>query len=335
MTIVPPDLPVCFTRLQARAFGLSDRQLATLVKAGELDRASRGHYRRRVEAAWEFEERRRAHLAEAEATLLSHGAGFALAELTAAMAQQLPVPLSPLGPVHLCADTAFQGSRRRRDFVIHHGDSVTMVASQASGMPCTPLTRTVADCLRGQGAAVAVPIADAALRSGECTVRDIVAQLKAQSHWPGKRRAVQSLAMVDGRRESWLESRAAVSMARSALDLPEAQVVVLSASGRFIGRVDGLWPADNTALEVDGKLKYELPDAWGVIDPEARLAEQEERQQRLEDAGLEVVRADSELVLDPDRLYREIQRGRRRGRRRTFTGTLIVPDSSLLRLPTD
>lgn len=328
------DLPHSFTRAQAVALGLTDRQLRAAVDGGLVDRLARGRFRAALELH-RFEDRRRGHLSDCESALLQHPGGFVLSHLSAAMAHGLQVPLVPLDEVHLTVDGAAHTCHRTGFVAIHHGASVRVTSTMASGMPCTPIVRTLADCLREHPPAVAVPLVDDALRHGFCVIEDIDRQLSAQVHWPDKTRARRSLLLVDGRRESWLESRAAVALSASAVDPPVPQATVYSAQGRFLGRVDGIWEADNTVLEVDGEEKYLLPDADGVVDPDARRRAQEIREHGLRSAGLAMVRLDSDAVHGDDEvLFRRVNAARWAGRIGIgFRGSIEIPPATGLRLP--
>jgi hypothetical protein len=317
------DLPYSFTRAQARALGATDRELAAAVRDGTIERRCQGRYRLLLDPH-AFEDRRSAHIAEAEAALVAHPGGYVLSHVTAAMAYGLAVPLGPFDGVHLSVDTALHRSRRLFGVVIHHSDSVETAVTESAGMPCTTVPRTLADCLRWHPRTVSVPLADEALRLGLCTYSDIEDELDKQRRWRGRRRAVEMLEVVDGRRESWLESRAAVSMWKGGVDQPQPQVTVLDDRGRFLGRVDGIWAEDNCALEVDGQTKYYLPDVDGVVDAIARRTAQDVRQAGLEGAGLVVVRADSVLTHSPEQLAQSVRRARWLGRQKTFRGRLVA-----------
>lgn len=106
------------------------------------------------------------------------------------------------------------------------------------------------------------------------------------------RRARCWLAVVDGRRESWLESASAVAFARALLPLPFPQVDVHDRAGRFVARVDGYWPHLQVAGEADGDGKF-LGDFDGDRSPEAtsrRWLAAQQRADRLRALGIGVAR---------------------------------------------
>ena len=75
--------------------------------------------------------------------------------------------------------------------------------------------------------------------------------------------------------------------------LPECQVSVYDARGRFVGRVDGIWRERGTVAEADGAGKYlgelTLDGPSGAAAARLVLAEKI-REDRLRGTGLEVVR---------------------------------------------
>jgi hypothetical protein len=153
-----------------------------------------------------------------------------------------------------------------------------------NGLHVTSPSRTVADCLRHQDAFDAVPIADAAVRLGLCTAEQVAAVLALQESWPYATAGRMSLGLVDGRRESPLESRSAVVMHRHDIPAPVPQVTILDDRGRFVARSDFTWLERGVVGEADGRGKYLDGDAVDTFDAE------KDRQARLEALGLIVVR---------------------------------------------
>ena len=190
-----------------------------------------------------------------------------------------------------------------------------------AGIRITTAVRTVADCLRCFPSRVSVPVADAAIRTASVRVEDVAALLLAQELWRGVPRATASLALVDGRRESWLESFAFVCLADWGVLAPEPQVVVLDEAGRFVARCDGGWLEDATVLELDGQAKYLQPTSHGV-DPWAAFGQEKERSDSLGNLGLEQVRfGTGHLLRGPQGVVEVIARRRAAGSRARFTGS--------------
>ena len=116
--------------------------------------------------------------------------------------------------------------------------------------------------------------------------------------------------------------------------MPEPQVTVRDAQGRFVARVDGWLQKGAVALEADGRGKYllGLPTLPAELDAAAedvaahvrdRLLRQSVRQRRLEDLGITVVRwSTGEITTHAQAVAARISRACREGQSRTFTGRL-------------
>lgn len=323
----PPDLPSVFTRAQARDLGLSDVRLASLVSRGHLVRLRRGTYARALE-----DRSRDRYLTASIAALSEQRSAHSLSLLSAVALWDLPLPLGPVDTAHLTKLSGAARSRRVPGLVVHHADSSVTDVTELDGIPVTTAARTVADCLRAFGPRISVPIADAALHRKLTSIDDIVVQLAMQCHWPGRSMSDQSLDIVDGRRESWLESFAFVRFVEWGVDLPQPQVAVFDERGDFVARVDAGWLEDGTMLELDGKSKYLLPRN-GVIDPEAVWREEKRRYDRVGNLGLERVRFGLADLLNRDGAVRaEIRARRRVGSATRFTGHYRLTPSSGLTL---
>ena len=205
--------------------------------------------------------------------------------------------------------------------------------SQRHGVAVTSPARTAADLLRHEPAPEAVALVDGALRRGDMTYEQVAKVLRSQSCWPMARRALASLELVDPRRETWLESWSFVQLHSQDVPLPEPQVDIFDARGRWIARVDGLWPDDATVAEADGQVKYALagpiiagadstaPPAELVDRAQRRLTDQRRRADRLRDTGLQVVRYGvADVLRDLPALAREVNERRASGTASAFRG---------------
>ena len=280
------ELPLSFTRRQAIAAGVSDVRLATMVRNGELIRVRRGVFTCVAEAASEGRARR--HLDLVRAALDSRRGPHMVSHLSAVAAYGLPLPLG-VYTVHLTALSPRARTTRRPGLWVHHANSYDNETCELDGLVLSSLARTVADCLRDFSPRVSVPIADAALHRRLVTREVLLAQMAMQCHWPGRTQADATTPLVDGRRESWLESYAFVRFAEWGISLPHPQVEVFDEAGHFVARTDGAWIEDATVLELDGRTKYQIPTN-GMVDPDAVWEAEKARYDRLGNLGLERVR---------------------------------------------
>jgi len=179
-------------------------------------------------------------------------------------------------------------------------------------------------------------MADAAAHSGQTSLSAIAEVLARQAMWPYAARATAGLSLVDGRRESWLESVSAVRLWGQGVDLAEPQVEVFDELGSFVARVDALWHPGLVVGEADGMTKYSLGD-WtepASVDPETLrefrmdavrhvVRREKEREDRLRETGLEVVRwSTAEIMANPARVAQRVQQALARARPTRFRGTL-------------
>ncbi|HEY6743249.1 MAG TPA: hypothetical protein VI110_12895 [Lapillicoccus sp.] len=164
------------------------------------------------------------------------------------------------------------------------------------------------------------------------TREELLAEMAMQCHWPGRTRADAAAPLVDGRRETWLESYAFVRLAEWEVPLPEPQVQVLDEADHFVARTDGAWVEDATVLELDGKAKYELPRD-GVVDPRAAWEAEKARYDRIGNLGVERVRFGlTDLLRHETRVRRAITMRRRCGSLTRFSGSFHIPGTSSLTL---
>lgn len=320
------DLPETFTRRQAIESGLTDGRLRRLRLSGVIEPVRHGVFERADRSGAGVVTR---HLAEARAAMDRFTTGYAVSHLSAAAAHGLPVPLGEPGPVHLTAVHATQRSRQSPGVVVHHADSSPTPVTEASGLVVTTVARTLADCLRTRGPRVSVPLADAALHRGLLTIDELEGELAMQRRWRGRPRALVSLMLVDGRRESWLESYGCVRLSEWGLALPEPQVNVYDAAGEFVARVDGAYREDATVLEFDGRAKYALEGDRGH---EAAFFREKQRHNELVNTGAAVVRIElADLLERASAIQRAVLAARSRGNGTAFRGSFVSTPATGLR----
>ncbi len=278
-----PALPLVFTVPDAERAGLTRNQIDTRLRTGRWRRLRRGVFC--LSGSWTEGSDEARHLLCAAAVLAARGSsGLVLSHASAAVAHGLPVPRALLDTLTATRRPGAGRRPQRTPGLAVHVASLDAADQQvAGGLAVTAPARTLADCLRGLPAEDAVPIVDAGLRQSRCDQHDIERVLEAQRLWPFAAAANASLALVDARRESALESRSAVVMHRFAIPPPEPQVRILDARRRLVARVDFAWLDFGVVGEADGRVKY-AGDAGRVVEAE------KDRQAQLEALGLVVVR---------------------------------------------
>lgn len=304
-----PELPAVFTRAEARAAGLTDRQIDRRLAAGRFRAVRRGvlvvadaaepggptPLLERIRAAWR-----------------AGPAGLVLSHHTAAAAWGLPTPLGKELPV--CATRRPDGracTRYYPDLTVEVASLPPVDVIRHDGLLITSAARTVADCLRHLDRRDGLAIADAAAHQGLTDVAEVADVLARCAHWPGVRTAHELVDLVDGRRESPLESWSALAFHDAGLAPPVPQVQLLDAHRRATARVDYWW-AEGVAGEADGRAKYLLRAAAraGATDEAlvAVLTAERSREQAVRELGAELERWGAGDVLDPARTARLVAR---------------------------
>ena len=257
-----------------------------------------------------------------EATLSHRSAGLLLG---------LPHPRGRLGPPRMTLRDDDRTSRAKAWVQFHRGETPP-AHIQVSDVRLTTPARTVIDCFREERFPDGLAIADGAVRQGLVTVTELVEMRNHERRWPGVGKAARGIPIIDGRRESWLESYSAGVFFQREIPVGVPQVIVLDWAGEFVARVDVAWPERGVVGEADGKGKYlgEFDDGLGrePEDVARRVIAAAQRETRLRDLGLQVVRWDTAEIVSQPAPGRQTMAARRVGRR-SEPGACAVP----LRLP--
>jgi hypothetical protein len=336
-------LPLVFSYRDALAHGFSRHQITRRVSTGAWRRLGRGTYA--VAAVVDALPAREQHLVAVLGLLARRPDSDVASHLSAAAVHGWPLPLDGAGPPTLTAPTASSPTRRRHGAVLQvatlappdHSTRSVAIAGQRLAFRCTRPDRTVADLLRHLPIADSVAIADQVLRRGDTTAAALARAVRQQETWPYATRARRAAQLLDPRRETWLESYSFCTLVQAGLPMPEPQVTVCDRFGRFAGRVDGWWDDVAVALEPDGRAKYlaglgrlpaDVDAAADAVSAHVRraLLRQNERQRRLEDLGVVVVRwGTNDVAARPRTVVARAGRARRAADRSAFTGQLLRP----------
>jgi hypothetical protein len=228
----------------------------------------------------------------------------------------LPHPLGPLGPVSLTLPDSLCTAARDDWRRLLDGDLPDAHVTHVDGVPVTTVARTVIDSFRQLRVRDALAVADGAVREGLATSEELRAMRAFQKRWPGVRKAEAGLAMVDPRRESWLESASVATAHQLGFSVPMSQVWIHRLDGHPIGRVDFLWPVAGVIGEADGRGKYMgayADEEWDPEEAAAHMLAERDRERDLEAAGFAVARwGTSDLLAGGTGLARVLREARRR-----------------------
>lgn len=269
---------------QLRSRGIDQSDLARRLGAGTLSRVRRGAYAvpPPIKLSAEAEHRRLVN-----ATVLQLGPGAVVSHTSAAVLHGLPVWRSDLGRVHVTRNRS-NGARRRTLVEVHGAPLAAADITLIDDIAVTSLARTVIDLSRTLPFDRAVAAGDRALRRG-LSRDELEAAVAEMAHWRGIRQARRAVAFFDGLSESPGESVSRVQIVEDGLPLPDLQVDILDARGRFIGRPDFCWKDQRTIGEFDGRSKYGRLVSNGR-KPEDVLFEEKCREDALRDLGWQIVR---------------------------------------------
>ncbi len=235
---------------QAQAFGLTRRQIARFVRTGQWQPAGPGAYL--VPGADPLR-------GTVRAALLRRPDAVAC-EITAARLlgfDSLPTAVRD-EPVHLLLPC--RSARRQPDgVVLRWGDIPPAHVTDASGIPTTSPTRTLADMVLRSERADAVALMDATLHAGH--IADLAV---ARSLVFGRRGAAARSGWwqrADSRAESPLETRLRLLLADAGLAPEQLQWPVRNTAGRIVARLDLAWPSLRLDVEADGGVVHADPHA--------------------------------------------------------------------------
>ncbi|CAN5229997.1 hypothetical protein BH20ACT5_BH20ACT5_17650 [soil metagenome] len=286
-----------FSAGQAVHAGYCTEEIQVLRRQGRWRRIRRGVYADAQMYDAIADQRRELHLLECAAVQLVLQRPFVLSHSSAAHFYRLPFLGQP--PTEVCGTDSGQ-ARYGKGYRISACTLAEAHVDALDGWRLTSGARTVVDLARAASFKAGVVLADGALRLGLATpqhLRDVVLYC---SHLEGIGRAGRVCGFADGRAESVLESVSRVELVARGVPVPQLQVVIGDDDG-IIGRVDMLWEDLAVAGEADGKIKYTQP--WDDRRREEVLWEEKCRMERLQAAGLEVVRwTNAELQRSPGRI---------------------------------
>ena len=294
-----PAFPVASTQ-QLGAAGLEERVLTAAVRSGILLRLRRGAYVRSTD--WKAAEPWTRDDLMIQAHFLSTGGVARYSHVSAARLHSCHVwDAGPL--VHVTTDYANSsrssgGDVRTHRMELQPADLSTLWGPDGREILTTSIERTVLDCARILPLEQAAVIGDHALRKG-ADVQRMRRLLEESPIKRGSRRALDLLAVLDGRSESVGETRMRLLLRSFGLTMFIPQFEIPTARGRF--RADFADPESRVVIEFDGRGKY---SDFKPTD-EVLLAERS-RENALIEEGWLVLRVDWQHLAQPAELRRRL-----------------------------
>jgi hypothetical protein len=295
-------------RADAVAEGLTDGELARMVRKGDLVRLQRGAYLRE-----ELSEATAKHRAVVVATTAGLRVPGVVSHGSAAVLHGLPLWKVALDHVHVTRRPPANGSGSAR---VHlhiarlPDDELTVI----DGVPVTDLTRTVVDLARTLPFESAVVAADAALAMKKTSPEALAECLRGMGSAPGTRRATRVIDFADALSESVGESRSRVLIHRLGLPAPDLQVRVRRPDNSVIGKCDFGWRDFRTLGEFDGRVKYGRLLRPGQTAGDA-VFDEKVREDEMRDVGWQMARWTWSELSRPRAFENRLRRAFARGRR--------------------
>lgn len=314
-----------YRRVDLHSYGHDDFAIRQAIRRGQLVRLGRGTYCQAIAEDDTFARRLRQYQYRCVAYGL-RSPKVILSHLSVASMCGLPADTGDVSVVHATVP-GIGGGRCERDVRRHVGTISPGEWEWYGPLRVTTMARTLIDVARSEAKFPAVAMVDAALHQGLTTPDALTAMLVRCRNFPGMTAARRVCALVDGRSESVGETRCRLFFAENGLPQPELQVAVYSAAGDFLARTDFALLEFGVIVEFDGEVKYRQLLRPGESVSDAVLREKY-RQDRIEDAGLVVVRVSWRDFQRPaeleDRIRAALGRGLRNMRVGVVTGELRV-----------
>lgn len=273
------------TRVQARAFGCTERRLKTLLQpGGAWVGVRRGVYIERAE--WDSADDARRHLLRVVAATMTMHVPHVLSHTSAAVVHGLACRPFWCELVHV-SHPGVRGGRTEGG-VKHHPahvpeDQIVILGN----LKITSLERTAVDIAREHGVEDGVVVCDQVLSRGgkRSAMRAVLTQMWS---WPYVTQARMAVDLADAGAENIGESLARMLVVELGFGTPQTQVWVTDGGGRR-ARVDLL--LNGHVFEFDGRQKYVGKAGGGLADDVERvLWDEKQREDWLRSLGFGISR---------------------------------------------
>lgn len=237
------------TSAQARASGMTGKDITYLVRRGDWRRIQRGVY---AVATLNLTPEIRA-----AAVALSAPAGAVVSMDTAARLYGIEVVRSEPHE-HACAA---DHRRNRRLLLVHRCPLPDSDVTTVAGIRTTTVRRTLLDLLRWSDRLTAVWACEDAVRKNLITTSDLATIAEKVGSEPFACPIRLRVSLVDPRSESPLETLIRLVLIDGGLPLPELQHVLTDAHGRVLARLDFAYVEWRIAIEADGRAVHDTAPA--------------------------------------------------------------------------
>ena len=254
----PPSTPLdglLRRRSQLVAEGLTDNQIARLVRTKVLHRVRHGVYV--PHDVWSGLSPDDRHRLLARAVLLAAHHSTALTHISSVIERGVPVWGLSLGAAHTTQRVRCKAGRRLDDWIPHRGRLGDEDVEEVNGVCVSVAPRSAVEVCSITTVEPALIVVNGLLRAKAMTLQQFAEQATLCRLWPGSLTTDLVLRLADPRLESVGEDRFSFLCYRQGLPKPEPQMEIFAEGGALFARVDFAWPEYGVFLEFDGRVKYE------------------------------------------------------------------------------
>ncbi|MGB3258037.1 MAG: type IV toxin-antitoxin system AbiEi family antitoxin domain-containing protein [Ornithinimicrobium sp.] len=293
-----------FTLEDTGALGLPRRDVDRMVRRGDLARVAPGAFV--LKTRWASLTVERKHVLRAQATMLRLRAPTLLSHQAAAAVHGLPLLWAGTDITGRRVHLTRRGpgpTRSTAEHTVHESYGEGQRGQVVEDIPVVSALIAAFGVTEVEGFVAGVVALDAALHHRQTTSSeawDELSRLRRRPHTATIRRVIGA---AHGASESPLETQARLVLTALGHRM-RPQVRLVTASGAFVARVDGLLDALGVVVEVDGRSKYRAND--GSTSMEALLSEKR-RESAIRDLGYAVLRIDHALIRDTRQLDEHVK----------------------------
>ena len=285
--------------------GYTDRDIAKLMKAGDLARVRHGAY---VDGPrWQAADDNGRLGLRSRAVLRQSKTPVVLSHVSAAAEYDAPLWGMSSTIVHVTRRDRRAG-RNEAGVRQHQGLLLPQDVVHRAGVEVTDPTRTAIDITTVAGTEPALCVVNHLLHDKHTDLATIRKRYEPMAHDPYTLRTDLVLRLADPRIESVGESRTAYLMWQQGLPYAEPQWVITDEFGREIARLDFAWPDRRCWLEFDGRQKYVKFLREGETVTDAVLREKRREEMIIELTGWRCIRITWADLENPERLAARIRR---------------------------
>jgi hypothetical protein len=293
-------------RSELIADGLTDNQIARLVRAKVLHRVRHGAYV--PHASWSALTPEDRHRLLSRAVLRTAHESTALTHTSSLVERGIPLWGLPLDVAHTTQRVRRKAGRRVDDWIPHRGRLLEEEVEELNGVSVSIAPRSAVEICSIASVEPALIAVNGLLRAKAMSLAEFAEQAALCRLWPGSLTTDIVLRLADPRLESIGEDRFAYLCYLQSLPKPEPQVEIADDNGEVFARVDFAWPEYGVFVEFDGKIKYDRYRRDGETLDEFLMREKEREELICQLTGWTCIRITWAQLAQPQLLSARIRK---------------------------